>query len=187
MKKGLVVLVFFFFIFGVFQKVLAVDCSTQRCASCDPCGYCLGGEVPESWSACRSCLFPGLTAFSAQSNKTLEIHPVLNSPPTPYPGRMYTMIGCVSTNFSSLEGGGATSFTKTILNLVFSTAGGIAFLYLIYGSFLILTSQSNPEKLDRGKKVVYGAIVGVIFALCSIFIINLVAANILRIPGFQTH
>jgi len=67
---------------------------------------------------------------------------------------------------------------------VFSVAGGIAFLYLIYGAFIITTSQSNPERLNYGRRVVYGAITGLIFTLGSVFIVKFIASGILKIPGF---
>ena len=73
---------------------------------------------------------------------------------------------------------------QSLLNIVFAMAGGIAFLYLLYGSFIIATSQANPERLNYGKRVVYGAIAGVIFTLGSVFLVKFIASGILKIPGF---
>lgn len=96
------------------------------------------------------------------------------------------MIGCINTSLDSFTNPlAAGSVTQKLLNIVFSIAGGIAFLYLLYGSFLVLTSQSDPEKLNQGKRVIYGAIIGVIFAFSAVFIVNMIASNVLKIPGFS--
>lgn len=94
------------------------------------------------------------------------------------------MIGCIKTDLGFTEQEAASSVTQTLLNIIFGIVGGVAFLYLIYGSFIILTSQSNPERLNYGKRLVFGAIIGVVFTLASVFIVNFIASGILRIPGF---
>ncbi len=95
------------------------------------------------------------------------------------------MIGCIQTNLNDFtREGAAGGLVQTILTLIFSAGGGIAFLYLLYGSFLILTSQADPERLNHGKRVIYGALIGIIFTVGAVFIITLIGNNILRIPGF---
>ncbi len=189
MKKVIVIvliILLFLFVLPRFVTPHAVDCVSGRCAACDFCGYCQNGPIPGNWEACRNCLYPALTMYPAQANKTLEILPIINGAPTPRLGHTYTMVGCISTNLSDFsEPGAAASLTKVLLNLVFSTVGGVAFLYLIYGTFLILTSQADPERLNNGKRVVYGAIIGLVFSLASIFIINIIVTMVLKIPGFE--
>ena len=179
-RKFIIIIIFITFIKIVTMGVFA----QTRYAACDLCGYCPPNPAPQSWPSCQKCLYPGIPS-NPSTNASLLVNPNTNLPPTPMPGRQYTFLGCL--------GGGTGGFTKagaaggviqSLLNIVFSTAGGIAFLYLIYGSFIIATSQANPEKLNYGKRVVYGAIVGLIFTLGSIFIINLIASGILKIPGF---
>ena len=68
--------------------------------------------------------------------------------------------------------------------MIFSLAGGLAFIYLMYGGFIILTSQADPEKLNYGKRLLYGAGVGLIITIGSVFIVNFVGSGILKIPGF---
>jgi hypothetical protein len=163
----------------------AVDCKVDRCATCDQCGYCWeSGQVPGDWENCRKCLYP--TADSDPlSYATLQIDSATNQPPAPASGRWYTMIGCVNTSSNFDEKGAAGDVIEIVLTrLVFSIVGGIAFLYLIYGSFILITSQSSPEKLNYGKRIIYGAIIGVVFSLTSILLINLIASGILKIPGF---
>lgn len=162
--------------------------SAQRYASCDLCGLCQEGGnlkfLPQSWEKCRQCLYPGASA-DPDSKETLEIDPIHNLPPTPFPGRQYTTIGCISTNLNSFtKEGAAASVVQILLDLIFGIIGAVAFLYLLYGAFIILTSQNNPERLDWGKRIIVAAVVGLAFSLFSVFIVNFVALQILKIPGF---
>lgn len=185
----------------------AVNCTTQRCGDCDVCGYCRLSrtadpgkptpvQVPGNWQQCRQCLypdFPGIPAtqqLDAKLNLTLQINndsasPFYNTQITPRPGRYYTQAGCVLTDigdFTSRENqGNAISF---ILRGILNVSGGIAFLYLIYGAYTIMTAQGDPVRLNQGRSTIFGAIFGLIFVLLSTFILNLIATGILKIPGF---
>lgn len=177
-----------FFIFGVVVFLLLTVnfpvLAQTRTATCDLCGFCPPNPPPSNWENCRQCLYESASS-DPNSYETLSVGDE-NIPPTPIPGRWYTMIGCINTNLNSFENeGAAASVVQILLRLIFSTAGGIAFLYFLYGSFLILTSQADPERLNQGKSIVYQAIVGLIFSLSSIFIINLIGSGILKIPGFN--
>jgi hypothetical protein len=153
-------------------------------ASCDQCGYCPPNPVPQSWSACQKCLYPNIANTDPAANETLLINPETNLPTTPMPGRSYTFLGCIEGGGGFTQSGAGGGVVQKILNIIFSMAGGIAFLYLLYGAFVIATSQADPEKLNYGKRLVYGAIVGLIFTLGSVFIINFIASGVLKIPGF---
>ena len=158
--------------------------AADRYAACDLCGYCPPDSPPSNWKSCKERLYPGVTSDDPLSKNTLKIDPLTNVGPTVAPGRQYTMIGCIKTDLGFTEQEAASSVTQTLLNIIFGIVGGVAFLYLIYGSFIILTSQSNPERLNYGKRLVFGAIIGVVFTLASVFIVNFIASGILRIPGF---
>lgn len=189
------------------SPVFATDATGPRFVTCDACGFCpvidntvnpttckvdpTGGPVPGNWTTCVRCLYPGLypTGVVPDPNncKTLSINKDTNLAPTSFIGRQYTMIGCLTSNggFENNKGTGASSFVQALFDLlVFRITGGIAFLYLMYGSFLVLTSQADPERLHYGRRVIIGAIVGLIFALSSVFIVNLMGSGILRLPGF---
>jgi hypothetical protein len=156
-----------------------------RYAACDLCGYCSRNQtVPQSWSACQKCLYPNIANTDPAANETLLINPETNLPTTPMPGRSYTFLGCIEGGGGFTQSGAGGGVVQKILNIIFSMAGGIAFLYLLYGAFVIATSQADPEKLNYGKRLVYGAIVGLIFTLGSVFIINFIASGVLKIPGF---
>lgn len=160
-----------------------------RYVQCDLCGFCQRFGVPESvpqrWEACRKCLYPDTGNSSATDMKTLLITGDNNEGPTPKPGRQYTFLGCVGTNLTSFSAtGAAASPVQIILNFIFAAAGGLSLLFFLYGSYIILTSRANPDRLRYGKKILYGSIIGLVFTLSSVFIVNLIASGALKIPGF---
>lgn len=158
--------------------------ATIRYAACDLCGYCPPDKLPSTWESCRSCLYPNANKDS-NAKDTLKIDPAANTGPTPQQGRQYTVIGCIKTDLASFsQEGAAASVVQVLLNIIFSLIGGIAFLYLMYGSFTVLTSQAEPERLNYGKRLISGAIIGLVFSLLSALIVKFIASGILKIPGF---
>jgi hypothetical protein len=115
---------------------------------------------------------------------TLVVDPATNTPIAPAAGRQYTFLGCLTTGAGSFQEGGAGNVVQSLLKIIFSIVGGVAFLYLIFGAFVIISSQNEPERLNYGRRVVYGAITGLIFALTSVLLVNLIAGQVLKIPGF---
>jgi len=189
MKKILLLVLVFLLSTNILSSVLAqtptVAPGGPRYAACDLCGYCPPNPAPQSWPACQKCLYPEINPDPAVMD-SLKVDEETNLPPTPFPGRQYTFLGCLGGEGGFTEQGAAGSVVQSLLNIVFSMIGGIAFLYLLYGAFVIATSQAHPERLNYGKRVVYGAIAGLIFTLGSVFIVKFIASGILKIPGFGT-
>mgnify|MGYP001109541642 CR=1 FL=1 len=180
MRKIFFILLFLFFIFLISKNIFAQG----RLASCDLCGYCQGNPPPQNWEKCRACLYPNASS-QPESGDTLKINPENNLPPTSYPGRWYTFLGCINTNLGSFENPGAAgSVVQILLNIIFSIVGGISILSFIYGGFIILTSQNNPEKINQGKRIIIGAIIGLIFTFSSVFLINFIGEKVLNLPAF---
>ncbi|OGK46489.1 hypothetical protein A2963_01835 [Candidatus Roizmanbacteria bacterium RIFCSPLOWO2_01_FULL_40_13] len=185
--KGLLLIILVFVVVFLFSpsglKQLGAVSQT-RYSACDLCGYCPPDPPPSTWESCRKCLYPN-ASNSPPTKATLVVDPASNTGPTPYPGRQYTVIGCIKTDLASFsQQGAAAGVVQTLLNIIFGIIGGLAFLYLIYGSFVVLTSQAEPERLNYGKRLIIGAVVGAVFSLLSVFIVNFLASGILRIPGF---
>ena len=89
----------------------------------------------------------------------------------------WTTFGCISNT--------PQDFVTTILRLIISISGGIAFLILIKGALMVLTSQGNPEKIDEGKSQITSAIYGLLFLAFSTVILGIIGVDILRLPGFR--
>lgn len=179
--------------------------AANRYATCDSCGLCptiINGttptcavdpkQVPGDWKGCVKCLYPALYSSASAPDPsncdTLLIDDATNLPKNPATvGRQYTMLGCITSGSTSGFNSqtGAPTFVQALLNVLFSLAGGLAFLYLMYGGFIILSSQADPERLNYGRRLIYGAIAGLIITLGSVFIVNLIGSGILHIPGFS--
>lgn len=182
-----------FLLFFVGLLYLTKPALAEGYATCDLCGYCPpqanqpAVTPPSNWAECLGCLYPMATP-DPDLKQTLQISADSGSAPTPYPGAQFTMLGCIKSNtnpLSIISEGPARSLADILLSTVLSIVGGIAFLYLLYGAFLLMTSQGDPERLNQGKKAVYGAITGLIFSLSTILIIRTIASGILKIPGIQ--
>jgi hypothetical protein len=94
------------------------------------------------------------------------------------------MLGCITSGAGVGFKDGAPSVVQAMLNVIFSLSGGVAFLYLMYGGFIYMTSQADAEQLNYGKRLITGAIVGLILTFGSVFLVNLIGSGILKIPGF---
>jgi hypothetical protein len=63
-------------------------------------------------------------------------------------------------------------------------AGGIALLMIIAAGFLLTTSQNDPKKVTEAKELVTSAVIGLLFIVFSVTILQFIGVTILRIPGF---
>lgn len=203
MRRLFVLLTFILFFFAITTSASFAQSTDQQYATCDACGFCKvtqqessqtytvkdGYIVPGNWEACRQCLYPNATnANQPETKETVTIDATTGRAPTPQPGRFYTMVGCISTNLGSFQqSGAAASVVQTMLTMLFSVAGGVTFLYLIYGAFVLITSQNDPERLNLGRRIMVGSIMGLLISLFAVFIVNFLATNILQLPWFKTQ
>ncbi len=88
-----------------------------------------------------------------------------------------TAVGCVPTQ--------PVGLIKGLLGLVLGIGGGIAFLLMVGGSFQMITSNGNPESLKAGQDRFTSAIIGILFLMFSILILQIIGFGILNIPGFS--
>ncbi|MEK7166351.1 MAG: pilin [Patescibacteria group bacterium] len=87
-----------------------------------------------------------------------------------------TPFGCIETN--------PQLFIQKILQIAIGLAGGIAFLMILYGSFVTMTSSGNPEKLTEGKEIITSAIAGLLLIVFSAVILRIIGVDILGgFPG----
>ncbi len=87
-----------------------------------------------------------------------------------------TAIGCVPVQLDKM--------LEKYLPYVFGIGGGIAFLLMVYGFLLWATSEGDQKKVAGAKETVQSAIAGLILCVFSLFILRLLAVDILKIPGF---
>lgn len=185
--------------FILLSPVTAAETQAQRYAECDLCGYCQTQEEPPgNWRSCASCVYPGIPGTASATDKlTLEIQDedpaseFYNKQVTPAPGKYFTAIGCIDTalgvgaedgSFQTREGQG--SVVNQLLIVINNIAGALAFVYLVYGAYTIMTAKGEPLRLAQGRSIIVSAIAGIIFLFTLGLILNLIANGILRIPGF---
>ncbi len=88
-----------------------------------------------------------------------------------------TALGCIPNS----PGGFASEIYRWGLGLI----GGVALLAIIYGGYLILTSQGNVTTFKKGKSYIVYAIIGILIAIFAVIFYEIVAVDILQLPGFS--
>ncbi len=91
---------------------------------------------------------------------------------------------CFDTDFGPLCNDPA-SLVSSIYQYGLGLIGGVALVFIIYGGYLILSSQGEPDKLNIGRSYIIYSIVGLLLALSGFVFYQIVAQNILGIPGFK--
>ncbi|MEK7616569.1 MAG: pilin [Patescibacteria group bacterium] len=87
-----------------------------------------------------------------------------------------TAIGCIHTN--------PVELVKDFLKFGLGIGGGLAFLMMLLGVFQMLTSAGNPETLAAGKDRLTNAVIGLLFVIFSVLLLQIIGFGILDIPGF---
>jgi len=89
----------------------------------------------------------------------------------------WTGLGCIRLNLTGF-------IQETLFGWALGLAGIIALFCIIYSAIILQTSSGNPERLKKAKQYLTSCILGLLLIIFSIFILRLIGATILRIPGF---
>jgi len=76
-----------------------------------------------------------------------------------------------------------TGLVKSIFSLVLGVSGGIALLLIIYSGYKLMAARGEPEALQAARDQLISAIIGLIFIIFSLVILQIIGVDILRIPG----
>ena len=87
-----------------------------------------------------------------------------------------TAIGCIPV-------GDTNAFMGWILGWAVGVGGGIAFLLIVYASFMVMTSQGVPDRLKAGQELLTSAISGLIMLIFSVFILKFIGIDILGLDN----
>jgi len=98
---------------------------------------------------------------------------------TAEPG-VWTSLGCIKTDLS-------TFITETVFGTALSIATLVALGCIIYASFLMQTSQGNPEQIQKAQEMITSCITGLIMIIFSVFILRVIGVDILRIPWLSNE
>ncbi len=138
-------------------------------------------------SICNSCLASGTSDCSSACTAatTVSDTPSVETP-TSYPTpvnigfspcyQVDTAIGMISTD--------PISFVNNMFDILLSLSGGIALLIIIYNGYRLLISRGNPDAIKKAREGITSGIIGIIFAILSIAILQTIGVDILHLPGF---
>lgn len=76
-------------------------------------------------------------------------------------------------------------FVAWLLGFILSLAGGIVVLLIIASGYRLMTSQGDPEKIKAAREQLTAAIVGLLFIIFSLVILQAITVDIFHIPGFH--
>lgn len=164
MPRKILLFVICYLLFAISIPSAAFAAVTPGVPTCDLCGWCNPtiNPSPPNWNDCHNCLYePTPTPFGPEVERA-------NS--------YYTVFGCLSTR--------PEFFVKNILTIVFAVAGGIAFLAVLTGAAIVLTSSGYPQRLQTGKDLIISSLFGLLLIIFSVFLLRVVGLDILKIPGF---
>lgn len=92
------------------------------------------------------------------------------------PGGVWTAVGCIETDFKQGLG--------RIIGIGLSIAGGITILRILAAAFMLSTSQGEAKRTGEARDIITSSIIGLLFIIFSVVILQYVGSDILKIPGF---
>jgi len=89
---------------------------------------------------------------------------------------IWTAIGCIDQKPKTM--------VSKLMTIGVGTLGGVFLLRVLAAAFILTTSQGDVKKTSEGKQMITEAVIGVLFILFSVTILQFIGADILKIPGF---
>lgn len=91
-------------------------------------------------------------------------------------GGVWTAIGCISREPENI--------IARFITLGLGIGGGVALLMFLVASFMLTTSQGEPKRASDAREMATASVVGLIFVIFSVSILQFIGVTVLRIPGF---
>lgn len=91
-------------------------------------------------------------------------------------GGVWTAIGCVPQTSEGI--------ISTIMEIGLIMAGAITLIMILVGAFMLSTSQGDPKKTQEAKELITSAIIGLLFIIFSVTILQFIGVSVIKIPGF---
>ena len=114
------------------------------------------------------------TGNSGRDSKT-GLCTTSSTDPTFVPG-IWTAIGCIKADQESI--------VTTLLRVGIGLAGGVALIMILVAAFALRTSQGEPKRANEAREMLTSAIIGLLFIIFSVTILQFIGVTILRIPNF---
>ena len=149
---------------------LQTDPTTTSLDATKPKTCCIGEKTSTSVGA----LIDSLNPFVTETDDVLDFQ--VPTCPIEQQG-IQTALGCIPTS--------TAPFVNYVLKRAVSIGGGIAFILMLVGAFVLITSAGNPESVKKGKDIITSAIVGLLFIIFAIFLLKFIGVDILKLPEFK--
>lgn len=89
---------------------------------------------------------------------------------------VWTAVGCIERDPQNI--------VQRFIEIGLGVGGGICLLMTLAAGFMLTTSQGDPKQVNEAKDMITSAIVGLLFIIFSVFILQFIGVTIFQIPGF---
>lgn len=89
---------------------------------------------------------------------------------------IWTAIGCIPRD--------APSIIATLIRVGLSMAGGFGLISILVAGFMYSTSQGDVKRANDAREMMTAAIIGLLFIIFSVAILEFIGVSVLRLPGF---
>lgn len=140
------------------------------------------GDGSPTPSPIPSPIFPPCVEGVTADNKKLPLDP--NASEEEKKGFFKQIVKC--TMVDSAIGSISTDpkgFILKLFQVLLGLSGGIALLLIIRSGYKYMTSQGNPETTKAAQEEMTSAIVGLLFLIFSLVILQIIGVDLLKIPG----
>jgi|GEM_PF-3646860 len=161
------------------KKVFGVGTAENPCDAPEPgvdllvdkkfkiCEQIVKDTNPLQYQRCQNCM----------AGTALEDTAAIDSDSTPdVPVGIWTAVGCIKADPQSI--------IITLVKIGLGVAGGGALLMILSASFVISTSAGDAKKFTEAKEMISNALIGLVFIIMSVTILQFIGVTLFHIPGF---
>lgn len=77
-----------------------------------------------------------------------------------------------------------TAFLKSLLSVILGLAGVIIIVIFVLNGYKLMTSAGDKQKIAEARERITSAIIGLVFVLFALIILQFITVDILQLPGF---
>lgn len=89
---------------------------------------------------------------------------------------IWTAIGCIQREPAQIA--------QALIIAGLMMGGGVGLLMILAGAFILTTSGGDPKRVSEAKEMITAAIIGLLFIIFSVTILQFVGTSVFQIPGF---
>jgi hypothetical protein len=144
---------------------------------------CGKNSTDEFSRSCGSGQVCDMSVFKAGSKWPCSTNATTTNTPTgtfynPCPNNICdTSLGPISVKDPS-------AFVAKLFQILLGISGAVALILIIVAGYQLMISQGNPEKVKAARERLTSAIIGLLFIIFSVAILQVIGVDILHIPGF---